>query len=88
MKYTAKVSLFKNGRKNNVKISPLLCHIKFEGEDIEGFSVKLHFKDEWALGVDKLCQLEFIHWDEFEEDLTNRSFIVHEVGAIGSGTFE
>ncbi|MCV2869039.1 hypothetical protein OEW28_10415 [Defluviimonas sp. WL0002] len=90
MKYKAEIKLKKEGgRKEAIRHSPFLGHIKFNEADAEGFSVKVFFDDtvHWEVGESMECRVEFLHYDIFPVDLRGDVFTLFDGRVIGNGRF-
>lgn len=90
MKYEAEIILFKgDGRSTAPWHSPLLGHIKFDENDVDGFSVKVFFdaSEAWDLGEKKTCTVQFLHFDDFPKDINGVTFNFFEGIKVGTGVF-
>lgn len=89
-KYSAEVTLLPvGGRKTGLSHSPFLCYLTFPGEE-EAYSARVLFDsaNPWNLGENRRCDIEFLHWENFPENLERRKFELRELGVFAEGLFD
>lgn len=66
--------------------------MRFESEQHkeEAHSIELTFdpSNTWQLGETRICELRFLHWEEFQGEMPSIEFRVFDAKEIAVGSFQ